>query len=225
MKILIAIICCLQFMLPASAQETIVKTGKLIDGNKEIYHVLKSDAKIKQGMYQVTHKNQVIVSGMYSRNKMIGMWHYFNSRGTLLQNYDFDNRKLNYEAPDSSSFSKFTYLYDQNIKPTDRVTKPVRIGGRYYGYFPYIKLFRLVENSVQATNLKTVIFELLISPGGNLADSKLYLNYSLSQKVLQTDIGVLSPDDKLFIPATVNYESVSCRIRIECHVTNGAFVF
>lgn len=202
-----------------------MKTEKLIDGNKGIYHVLKTDRQVKQGMYQVMHKSKVVVSGMYKQNKKTGMWHYFDAKGNLLQNYDFDNKQLNYEAPDSSSITNFSYLYDQEIKATDRVTKPVRIGGRYYGYFPYISLFKSMERSVQNGLLMTVTFELLISPGGNLADYKIYLNYLTGQKILNADITVLSPEDKLFVPATINYEPVSATIRATCRVMGGEFVF
>jgi hypothetical protein len=223
-KIVIAGIYCLLFLaLSANAQETIEKTQKLIDGNKEAYHVLKANPQVKQGMYRVRHKNKIVVSGMYDQNKRTGMWHYFDSKGNLLQNYNFDNHQLNYEAPDS--ISNFRYIYDQNIKPTDRVTKPVRIGGRYYGYFPYINLFKSMESSMDIRNLRSVIFEFLVSPGGNLADYKIYLNYLITQKILSADITHLSPDDKCFLPATINYEPVSSRIRITRRVVNGEFVF
>lgn len=225
MKIFLNIIGCLLFTFSVSAQETVAETQKLIDGNKETYHVLKSNPKIRQGIYQVRHKNKAVVSGMYNNDKRVGMWHYFDAKGNLLQNYDFDNHQINYEAPDSTSVSKFTYLYDQEIKPTDRVTKPVRIGGRYYGYFPYIKLFKSIESFILIDNLMTVTFELLISPGGNLADNTIYLNYPFSQKTLKPDIGRLDHDDKLFVPATINYEPVSSRISITCRVVAGQFVF
>lgn len=223
MKIFIAGIYCLLFTLSVSAQETVEKTQKLIDGNKEVYYVLKANQQVKQGMYRVKHKTKVVVSGMYNQNKKTGMWHYFDTKGNLLQNYNFDDRQLNYEAPDN--ISNFRYVYDQQIKPTDRVTKPVRIGGRYYGYFPYLNIFKSMEGSIDTRNLISVIFELLISPGGNLADYKIYLNYPINQKILSADITTLNPEDKQFIPATINYEPVSARIRITRRVTDGEFVF
>lgn len=225
MKTPIAIICCLLFGLSVSAQETVAETQKLADGNKEVYYVLKANQQIKQGVYQVRHKNKVLVSGMYNQNKKAGMWHYFDAKGNVLQNYDFDKNQLNYEAPDSNSTPNFRYLYDQDLKETDRITKPVRIGGRYYGYFPYIKLVQSMVGSVQTGSLLTVTFEWLVSPGGNLADYKIYLNYLSGQRVLNADITGLKPDDKLFIPATINYAPVSCRIRATCRVINGEVVF
>lgn len=223
MKIFIAGIYCLLFTLSASAQETVKATQKLMGGNKVTYHVLKANQQVKQGMFQVMHKSKVVVSGMYKQNQQIGMWHYFDTKGTLLQNYDFDNKRLNYEAPDS--ISNFSYVYDQDIKPTDRVTKPVRIGGRYYGYFPYLNLFKSMEGSISLSNLISVTFELLISPGGNLADYKIYLTYFADNKTLSADITRLSAEDKSFIPATINYKPVSSRIRITRRVIGGEFVF
>lgn len=127
----------------AYAQENSTKTKKYYDGVKLKYHVLKSNPDIKNGLFQALNdRNHAVASGMYANNKKVGLWHYFNHEGTLLQNFNYDTNMLMYEAPDSVSFLKFAYSFDKHFTGDDKVTKPMKIGGRYYGYLPYLKLYQ-----------------------------------------------------------------------------------
>src|SRR5476651_677819 len=87
-----------------------------------VYHVLKSDMNIKQGLYQVKHdKEMALASGLYANNKRVGMWHFFDYTGNLMQNFDYDRNMLTYEAADDDQ-SGFQYLFDVKVVATDTVT-------------------------------------------------------------------------------------------------------
>jgi hypothetical protein len=59
-----------------------------------------------------------------------------------MQTYDYSTGRLFYEAPEDST-SHMRYLVDKVLKEGDKVTKPIKVGGRYYGYLPYLNLFML----------------------------------------------------------------------------------
>lgn len=227
MKSLLTVFYSLLFVVVCYAQETVLQTRKLTKNTQEVVNVLKTNTDIKQGLYQVRYrKNIALVSGMYTNNKKTGIWHYFDYTGKLIQNYDYDRDKITYEAPDDD-ITGFKYLFDKKINNTDLVTKPIRIGGRYYGYLSYLNVFIKPDDAygIENDNL-TAFVELLISPGGHLADYNIHLVSYNYDRMLNVNLNLLSEDDKRFVPATINHEAVSSRIAFYCHVAgNGKLIF
>lgn len=208
-------------VMSSYAQETIVVNQKLPNKLLAVFNVLAKDYNVKQGLYQVRRdKKTAIVSGVYTNNKKTGIWHYFNYKGTLVQNFNYDNNELTYEAPDSNE-DGFKYFFDKDFKSTDVLTKPIKIGGRYYGYLPLLALFKKTPdlNNIDNQFLITSI-ELLISPGGVLADYNIHIssNYYNFDKTLNVNIDLLPMEDKIFIPATLNHEPVASRIVVPCFI-------
>lgn len=196
------------------------RTHKISDEVTEKLHVLKDNKGIRQGLYQAYYnKKTAIASGMFDNDKKVGVWHFFDATGNLLQNYDYTQNKLLYEAPELRSGSRLGYFVDKELTDSDRTTKPVKAGGRYYGYLPYALLFKLPGSLMDISRLSSyAVIELLVSPGGRLADFKIHLVSGNFKKIFKMNIDALSEEDKQFIPATVNGQPIGCRISLWCNI-------
>ncbi|QJD97031.1 hypothetical protein HH214_14720 [Mucilaginibacter robiniae] len=207
---------------PVFAQDVVQHESKLTPIIKETYNVLKSDNKTLQGQYAAYYKKQLVAAGKYDKNARIGYWTFFDIHGKLMQRYNYNDRTLNYEAPEDTT-SSFRYMIDQNIDTTTRATKPVRLGGRYFGYLRYLNLFKLPGELVGLNdNLYAITIELLVSPGGRLADYKVHIQSRMDKDENQTfnmNINLLKDEDKMFLPATYNHVPVSATIFIRCHLS------
>ncbi|MFD1256024.1 hypothetical protein ACFQ3S_04390 [Mucilaginibacter terrae] len=201
------------------AQETVERNRKLTPQVDEKYQVLKTDYAVMQGTYAAYLKKTLIAAGRYENNKKTGIWTFFNIKGVVCQRYDYSKEHLIYEAPEDST-SGVRYVVDDSLKNEFKFYKPVRIGGRYYGYLKYINLIRL---PVDLTNLSNetvgAAMELLVSPGGRLAEFKIRLrNYNNKDPeggiVLNVNLNLMDEEDKLFIGAKLNDIPVPVRIII-----------
>jgi hypothetical protein len=207
------------------AQDVVERKNKLTElVNEKFQTVIQTHKQIKQGVYHAFYnKKTVIASGTYTDDKKTGMWHFYDQRGRLLQNFNYDTNRLQYEAPEDST-SNIMYRVDEFIRDTDRVTKPIRLGGRYYGYVPYLRTFKLPEgfNNSAYWGHCTVMLEILVSPLGRLADCTAHVRYAGSDKDLaevSINPALISDEDKQFVPATLNRKPVSSRILIGCYIT------
>jgi len=219
-KIFIAAIM-LFYAVNCLAQETVEKKNKIFDHLTERYTVLKDSQDVKQGLYQVfAKKNKLVARGAYTRGKKTGLWHFYNKNGKLLQIYQYDGDSLKFEAKQYVG-SNISYKIDKKIKDSDLVTKPVKIGGRYFGYLPYLALYRTPFNPFEY-NLygAEAEVELLISPLGRLADYKVTATFPFMDytQTLKMSLGMFKDEDRQFIPATFNRQPILSSIIIKCRV-------
>ncbi|NCD69899.1 toxin-antitoxin system YwqK family antitoxin [Mucilaginibacter agri] len=209
------------FSLPlfCSAQETVVIKSKLPSGVKERITVLKSDNSIREGLYQALIDNKTALAiGRYSNNKKTGYWNFYDTANHLLQRYNYTTQTLTYEAPEDST-SNCKYIVDKLLTDTDHTTKPVIIGDRFYGFLNYAGLFRLPKDMQGIDNEAVIVtMELLVSPGGRLADYVVHFRAPVNNydRKVRLNIDLLSEEDKTFIPATVNGQPIACQIFIRC---------
>lgn len=207
--------------LYSRAQETVKRDRKLTSQVTEKYNVLKSDYSVFQGQYAAYLKKTLIAAGNYTNNKKTGIWTFFNKQGKLCQRYNYDNQTLVFEAPPDST-ARFVYIVDDSLKNNPRFTRPIRIGGPYYGYLNYINLVRLPKDYWSLSNdVSAVSMELLISPYGRLAEFKLRIrpivpNLYVEDALLNLNIKLLEDEDKVFVPATLNKEPIAVRVVIPC---------
>lgn len=197
--------------------------NRLTDSVTERFYVLKTNPEIKQGTYQAFfRKKQLIAIGNYKNGQKNGIWQFFDRRGQLLEKYNFNIRAITFEAPVKISDDLY-YFFDDTLKSTDQLTRPLKIGGSYYGFIPYVNLFRLpFETYDLNTDLINAYVELLISPLGRLASYKIYIRsdfYKYYQN-FNLDVNLFNEEDKSFLPATHNNEAVLCRIIIKCLVND-----
>lgn len=207
--------------LYSQAQETVKRDRKLSPQVTEKYNVLKTDYAILQGQYAAYLKKTLIAAGNYTNNKKSNTWTFFNKQGQLCQRYDYNTQTLLFEAqPDSGA--KVVYIVDDSLKNNPRFTRPIRIGGPYYGFLNYVNLVRLPQDYWSLSNeTSAVSMELLISPYGRLAEFKIRIrpitpNPYVEDALLNLNIKLLDDDDKVFVPATLNKEPISVRMVIPC---------
>ncbi|HEY0244124.1 MAG TPA: hypothetical protein VGC01_01055, partial [Mucilaginibacter sp.] len=158
--------------------------------------------------------------GNYTDDKRTGVWHFFDADGQVMEHFNYDTNTLLYEAPEDTT-SNIRYVLDDKFKPTDRVTKPIKTGGRYFAYIPYLKQFKLPADMENISHEQYVaVLELLITPLGRLADFKIHLKSAVYERVMNINPNLLADADKTFIPASLNGEPVSCRIFIQCYLND-----
>jgi hypothetical protein len=204
------------------AQETVEKKTKLTDNVSLVYNVLASNQYTKQGLYQALFKKKTVVAtGMFENDKKAGVWRFFDQKGQAMQIYDYTKKQLLFEAREDTS-SSLRYFVDKQLDSTSKATKPVKIGGRYYGYLPYLNLFTIPKDLRDVNNeVFSAVVELLISPYGRLADYKVHLTAVNFERTINMNINLPNEEDMIFVPATLNGEPISSRVVIRCYVTNS----
>ena len=201
------------------AQDTVEKRNRWTDSVIERFYVLKSNQDVRQGPYKAFFKRRTLIaSGNYSKNIKIGIWSFFNSAGALIEKHDYDTHTFLFEAPLDKN-ADLDFLFDEKTKKTDILTRPLKAGGSYYGFIPYVSIFRAPFTTIDInTNSFDATIELLISPLGRLADYKVHLTseeYNYDQ-IINLDVGMFSEDDRTFLPATLNGKPILSRIIIRC---------
>jgi hypothetical protein len=184
--------------------------------------VLRSDPQKKVGPYTVFLRRRILlVKGNYSNGKKSGLWQFFDLSGRVDERYNYDQKKYTFEGPFYES-PDFKYLFDDSLKMGDRLTRPLKIGGIYFGFIPYLNIFRV---PFETYNIDTDAFmayiELLISPMGQLADYNIRLvsNYYQYDQTFNMATSLFSKEDRTFVPATLNGMPVMSRIIITCYIT------
>ncbi|MDB5128968.1 hypothetical protein [Mucilaginibacter sp.] len=206
------------------AQDTLEIKRKISGDVTEVFKVLARDVNTRQGLFRALYKNKIpVASGMFENDKKVGLWKFADPKGTIIQTYDYSTNRLFYEAPEDTS-SHLRYFVDKTLMPGDKVTKPIKIGGIYYGYLPYLTLFTLPKEYKEIDReLVTAVVELLVSPGGRLADFKVNLIADPTGRPFKTvnmNIKLPDPADVIFIPAKLNDEPIACRIIIRCVINS-----
>jgi hypothetical protein len=207
------------------AQDTIEIKRKLTGRVTEVFKALSTDVNTRQGLFKALYKNKaVIATGMYKDDKRVGLWKFSAPDGTILQTYDYMYSRFLYEAPEDTT-SQLRYFADKEFKAGDMASKPIKIGGRYYGYLPYLTLFTLPKDlrDINTDDFMAVV-ELLVSPGGRLADYKVHIilrNTGVVYRTINMNIKLPDPADMVFKPATLNGEPIACRISIRGVITSS----
>jgi len=205
-------------------QDVIEKSDRLTSKVTEKFYVLKSNENIRHGIYEALYRRRTIIAnGNYYMGKKTGKWLFYGPNGLPLEVFDYDKNILRYEAREDTT-SDTRYLVDKELSDTDKVTKPIKIGGRYYGYLPYLGLYKtpLDIDGYTASSFVAII-ELLVSPMGRLADYKVRVVSTLLEydQTTHMDVNLFSEEDKEFFPATLNGQPILSRIIIKCRLTDG----
>lgn len=203
------------------AQQTVERDRKLSSNVTEKYNVLKNDYTVLQGQYSAYLKKKLLAAGKYENNKRTGTWTFFDKQGAPCQRFNYDTSSLLFEKqPDTAT--KVIYMVDDSLKNNPRFTRPIRVGGLYYGFLPYANLVRLPKDYWELNNeMSSATLEILVSPYGRLAELKLRVRpynapFSDNDAVFNFNINLLDADDKVFVPATLNKEPISVRMIVPC---------
>ncbi len=229
MRSILIFITAIFFLNIGFSQDTVERKNRLTDSVIERFYVLKANPAIKQGPYQAIFRRKSFVAlGKYQNNKKTGVWQFFNTSGKLVEKYNYNSKRITLEVPLSED-DDLNFLFDAPLDTTDKLTRPLKIGGSYYGFIPYVNAFQLPFDTFDTnTNSFEAYVELLISPLGRLADYKVHLKsvqYNYNQN-FNLDVNLFSEEDRTFIPATLNGEPILSRIVIKCFVKdNGGLDF
>jgi len=222
--LLIAFICSINCF----AQETVNKKNRLSDSVIERFTVLKSERETKSGPYKAFFRRKtVIANGNYTNGKKTGLWKFYDTDGKLAQAFNYDTNSFDYVSRLDTS-SDLRFMFDEKLKKSDTVTRPLKIGEPYYGYIPYVTAFRLPFETFDVnTDVFDAAIELLISPMGRLAEYKVHLvsPYYQYDHTISLDVNLFSEEDKTFVPATLNHKPILSRIIIKCVVTSKGLDF
>ena len=204
-----------------AAQQKVEKKNRINDQVTEIFTALKDSDKVKDGPYEAFYKRKTpIAMGNYTHGKKTGLWRFYDSKGKLMQIYNYDADSIRYEAREYLKSSNFLYTIDQQISDTDKVTKPIKIGGRYYGYLPYLGAYKVpFDPYIYGTEDCAASVQLLISPLGRLAEYKVRSLCSDYDRTITLDVKLFKDEDRKFIPATYNGKPVVSTIMIRCRLT------
>jgi hypothetical protein len=198
--------------------------NRLTETITERLSVKNDSVKTKTGSYlAIYNRNITLASGNYLNNKRVGFWHFFDKTGTVIENFDYDRNALLYEKPDDTlSGQEISYSFDDTIKENDYVTKPIKLGGRYFGYLPYMKLFKLSDDFANIDiSLFTAVLEILVSPGGRLADFKVHIQSEDFERITTFSTELIDEEDRIFVPATINHEPVISTVYVKCRITGN----
>ena len=223
MKKILSITFSFFYIINCFGQETIEKKNRLNDNVIEKFRVLKDHENIKNGAYEALYRRNVpIALGNFTNGKKTGLWRFYDAKGNLVEVYNYDSASVKYEAKEFTKSSDFLYAIDKVMSDTDKATKPMKVGGRYYGYLPYLGLYKLPFNPYEyGTTGCVAAVELLISPLGRLAEYKVRTMCGLLEydQTITMSTNLFKEEDKQFIPATYNGEPILSRIFIKCRVT------
>jgi hypothetical protein len=201
------------------AQDTLEKKNWLTNSVIERYKVLKTDPDTKVGAYKAFFKRRILIAaGNYTKGVKSGIWKFYDNDGKAAETFDYDKFEFLTEAPLDTD-TDLAFVFDKKIEPKDMATRPLRIGGEYFGYIPYLNVFKVPFDTYGVnTDYFNVTIELLVSPGGRLADYKVHLNSKAYQykQTFNLSVNLFSEDDKRFSPATLNHEPVLARVFIKC---------
>lgn len=228
LKNFLLFLCFLFCLTDCFSQETIEKKNRLNDYVIEKFQVLKDHQEVRNGSYQALYRRRTpVAQGTYTNNKKTGLWRFYDPKGKLMQVYDYDSKTIRYEAKEYTQATDLSYGIDREISDTDKITKPIKVGGRYFGYLPYLGLYQPPFNPYEYGTYGCIaIVELLISPLGRLADFKVHTNCSLIQydQTISMHVNLFKEEDRQFIPATYNGQPIMSRILIRCTLNSSGYL-
>jgi hypothetical protein len=206
------------------AQDTVERKNRLSDSVTERFYVLRADQQTRQGSYQAFFRKKIVLaSGRYKKNMKTGVWYFYNTTGRIIEKYDYDTREFLFEGPLDTG-EDLSFKFDAKFSKNDTVTRPLKIGGSYYGYIPYVTFFKLPLDTMDInTDSFDAYIELLVTPLGRLADYKVRLTseYYQYNHTFNLDTHLFNEEDRTFQPATLNNNPILSRIIIKCFVDSA----
>ena len=207
--------------LNVRGQETLERTGKVNKHYRSVYHVLKSDKKIRHGTYQVFNGDTLIVEGLYDHGKKIGRWNFLSSKGKLEQRYNFSGNKLEYYNPDTTVLQ---FKIEHPLEPGDTIIYPAKIGSGPLAFHNFILKSFMMDHRVAGTTGEFELFNIFyLDENGKLIKWQKKVASLNFNRTREESFREFEPDDLLFTPARVNGQAVPSviihKIRMKSWVT------
>ena len=199
-------------------QEIKTVKHKLSSNLSEMYEVLKTDKKIKNGSYVVLDDNKkILVRGNYKNNKKDSIWAYYSANGTVVQRYDYGEMKLLEDDIDNATIVQPSYeLIQADSSTTNKdIEPPIKIGGNNYGFYLLydVKLIPVWLKTETRFSSPTMSFILTVSPIGKLENWDVKITEADGKTTVENySIKDLPNDAYEFIPAKVNGVTVKSKL-------------
>ena len=181
---------------------------------RELYNVLKSHWKVRDGGYTVVNdEGETIVKGAYADGRKTGVWNYYDDNGRLVQQYDFTNDSLISRDGDSLSIVHSDYQIPGVIDDSATIRAPYKIGGPEYGFFLLYDERDIPAEIKSATSVAQMTYVLTISAKGTLEAYRiLFRGEGFGDISLSRSVRGLPHEASEFAAATVNGSPVRSQI-------------
>jgi TonB family protein len=197
----------------------------------ETYYVLTSDPGTKDGPYQMTLRNKLILTGLYdhgqkdslweaynnaniliskkwyAQGKMTGKWEMFDWKGEPEYSYDFTTGTLTYPEGHKADTTTFFYLTAAGDWARTRLDKnpiPLYGSGEWLTYL--VRNFRYPDDAVNNEIQGTVVISMIIDEEGHASN---YSVFKSAVPVLDKEaLRVVAEFQHLFVPAEKDGKNV-----------------
>ena len=123
--------------LAARAQDTVARENLLSPTVYESSYVLKSNKKVRHGLYIAVYKKAtVLAKGEYNNGKRVGQWQFFDASGKLTQIYNYDTGE--FAMIDQAAKKGIRCTFTETPATTNKINRPIPIGGAIYAIIPLI---------------------------------------------------------------------------------------
>lgn len=200
----------------AYAQDTVNRANQLTKQITEQYAVLKSNKKVKHGEYTAFTQNGVLARGRYANGKRVGEWIFGSSKGKLIQNYNYDTKKM--VVVDGADAKGSVYTFIDSVKKSDTITDPIKIGGNYYSLMPLMfdtDLFTSIHFDFPDEEKLNYIHVFTVSPSGEITRHEVFVKTPNKEKTYTLKDKYFDNDLKEFVPATINGKPVECKVAVK----------
>jgi hypothetical protein len=214
MKSLIFSLLCVFGPFCAMSQDHQTNRRTLSRHLREVYDVLKTNWKIKDGRYAVINDDGfTVVKGSYSDGKKTGTWDYYDNDGKLVQRYDFTGDSLVFQSADSTSIVHDSFDIPQGVDDSSKMRPPYKIGGPEYGFY-LLYDERDIPAGLKASSARgQMTYVLTINEQGRLEDyTLLFAGEAISDMVIHRSVRGLPAEALEFSAATVEGKPVRSKI-------------
>lgn len=195
------------------AQSTSWNKTRIAPTLLENFQFISKNKNIKNGeAFILDINNKELGRGNYKENKKDSIWNYFSQSGELIQVYDYTNKKIIYNFPDESTIVKSRYELDTIGLINAKITKPLKIGGLYYGFnllYNQRNLPKEVKDQKESVLMEYVFS---ISETGKMETFSINYSSTFYNAVYPQSIKGLYQDAYEFMPATINGNPVKSKL-------------
>lgn len=198
----------------AFGQETVRRSNKVASFITEKFSVLKSDKSVRDGEYSAETNDQIVAAGSYHDGRRVGNWQFFDNKGKVVQSYNYDLNRLWFN--DTTDVKTVEYDFVDSLKRGDRIIYPVKIGGIFYGFAPFLfdelDLSRAIIRDMGGPSEVTCRHIFTIDDKGNLVKHEVLAIVNNTSKLYELDDRRFNDEFKKFIPAMINHHTVTSKM-------------
>lgn len=210
--------------LAARSQDTVARENMLSPVVYESFYVLKSNKKVRHGLYIAVYKKAtVLAKGEYNNGKRVGQWQFFDATGKLTQVYNYDTRE--FAMIDQVAKRGIRCTFPEITLAIDVTNRPIPIGGAIYAIIPLIArrdIDEKVRGSLHVGDPPLGInHALTIDTAGILIKHIVTTNVDGKTRTYTINDSDYNDGSPKFTPAKVNGKPQSCELKFKTTFSLG----